>query len=129
MLHCEHPILSDGVAASSGGMRGRSSSMQEANESSPALLSKCLRRLDQLDVFSPWSLLPTPFGVHAVAVLEYVGYLTQRIRRFRPPSRFDRLSGQRYEFLMRSECVRKPMAVWDNGPKPLLGANQKWVLF
>jgi hypothetical protein len=20
------------------------------------------------------------------------------------------------------------MAVWDNGPKPLLGANQKWVV-
>jgi hypothetical protein len=24
--------------------------------------------------------------------------------------------------------VRKRMAVWDNAPKPLLGANQKWVV-
>ena len=28
---------------------------------------------------------------------------------------------------MRSDCVRKGMAVWDNGPKPLLDENQKWV--
>ncbi len=57
-----------------------------------------------------------------------VGNLTQRSRRFRPRSRFDRLSHQRYEFLMRSGCVEKGMAVWDNGLKPLLGANHKWVI-
>jgi hypothetical protein len=28
---------------------------------------------------------------------------------------------------MRPVCVIKRMAVWDNGPKPLLGANQKCV--
>ena len=45
--------------------------MQEADESSPASLSKCLRRLDQFDVFGPWSLLPTSFGVrHSLSFVE-----------------------------------------------------------
>ena len=41
---------------------------KEADERSPASLSKqCLWRLGQLDVFGPWSLFPTPFGVrHAL---------------------------------------------------------------
>jgi len=30
---------------------------------------------------------------------------------------------------MRSGWVKKRMAVWDNGPKPLLGADHKWVVF
>ena len=38
-------------------------------------------------------------------------------------------SDKTYEFLMRSGCVKKGMAAWDNGPKRLLAANQKRVHF
>jgi len=55
--------------------------------------------------------------------------MTQRIRRFRPMSRFDGLSRQTYGCVMRAACVKKGMAVSDNGPKPLLGANQNIVSY
>ncbi len=45
--------------------------MQEADELSSASLSECLRRLDQLDVFGPWSLFPVSFGVrHSLSFVE-----------------------------------------------------------
>ena len=63
-----------------------------------------------------------------VAKSKNVGNLTQRNRRFRTGRRFDHLSFQRYEFLMRSGCVNKGMAVWNNTQKPLLGADQEWLV-
>ena len=71
MLHHKHVVLSGGLATSTGSKRWLSSSMQEADESSSASWSECLRRLDQLDVFGPWSLLPTPFGErHSLSFVE-----------------------------------------------------------
>ena len=58
-----------------------------------------------------------------------VEFVAQRNCRFPSRSRFDRLSHQRHEFLMRSGCVKKGMAVWDNAPKPLHGAHQMRVVF
>ena len=38
-------------------------------------------------------------------------------------------SDKTLEFLKRSACVKKSMAVWDNDPKPQLSRNQKRVHF
>ena len=71
MLHYKHVILSGGLATSTGSKRWLSSSTQEADESSSASSSECLRRLDQLDAFGPWSLFPTSFSVrHSLSFVE-----------------------------------------------------------
>ncbi len=62
----------------------------------------------------------------AFAVPEYVRLIGRADRQFWSWPWEHRNSDKTYEFLTRPESVKKGMAVWDNGPKPLLGANQKW---
>ena len=69
-----------------------------------------------------------PTRLRVVGTPEYVGNLAHQTGRICLSEQIILLSHKTLENMTRAAGAGKGMEVWDNGPKPLLGAIQKWFV-